>query len=205
MWAGGRSVPRGASGLRAGEGDLDPAVLLAAGFRRVVGDGVLLAVAADLVGDAGVVEGLGQDVVYGVGPAFGEYVAVGGGAEVVGEAEDADSCGVLGPDLVGDASDADFASAPSFELSLPNSTSAWSASVTLVLVSSRRSSPLCSSTTDLMSSTFACASVAPSGSFRSGSLGSTSTGAEAEGSVPGGRQLRRTGSRQRLRPSVRTS
>ncbi|CAM5382384.1 hypothetical protein SVIOM342S_09486 [Streptomyces violaceorubidus] len=59
--------------------------------------------------------------------------------------------------------------------------------LTLVLVSlSAFVRPLCSSTTDLMSRTFAWASVAPSGSFRSGSLGSTSTGAEAEGSVPGG-------------------
>ena len=56
------------------------------------------------------------------------------------------------------------ASGFSFELSLGNRTSAWSANVTVSFVSTRRSSPPMSSTTDLMSRTLAAASVAPSAS-----------------------------------------
>ena len=95
----------GGSALRAREGDLDPAVLLAAGFRGVVGDGVLLAVATDLVGDVGIGQLLIEDVLYSVGPLPGQDVAVGGGAEVVREAEDADLRRVLRLDLLGDRGD----------------------------------------------------------------------------------------------------
>src|SRR5688500_9498066 len=63
------------SARRAREGDLDPAVLLAAGLRGVVGDRVLLAVTAHLVGDVRVAQLLSQDRLHGVGAPAGQDVA----------------------------------------------------------------------------------------------------------------------------------